>query len=188
MRGSALVLDAEDDLARTVKPRLIAAGADITRIGLGKIVDLSQGPAILEAEAKRRKDLRLVALSPIRKFIGHAEDRGNLGVRDALLPLLNWAEARRIAILGIAHPPKDKEHKEAFAGSSAFLELARAAFSVIPDPASKEPIIRRRPRLLVSAKANLASDQAMMRYRIEGVTVDGIETSKVVWLTEENGA
>jgi hypothetical protein len=180
--GAALVLEAEDDLARTVKPRLIAAGADTKRVGLGVTVDLTEGPDRLEAEWKRRKGLRLIVLSPIRKFLGKAEHRGNTGVRDVLAPVLSWAEQRRVALLGICHPPKGKENKEAFAGSAAILEVARAAYSVLADPASKEPIVKRKPRLMVSAKGNLGPDNLALRYRIESFkTKGGIETSRVIW-------
>lgn len=180
--GSALVLEAEDDIARTVKPRLIAAGANTRRVGLAKEIDLRKGAGPFEAEFKRRKGLKLIVLSPIRKFIGDAEYHGNSGVRDVLQPILAWAEERRVAILGICHPPKGKEAKEAFAGSTAFVEIARAAYSVIPDPASKEPIIKRRPRVLVSAKGNLGPDNLLLNYRIDGFTMpDGIETSRVIW-------
>lgn len=181
-KGSALVLEAEDDVERTVVPRLLAAGADLKRIGLGKVVDLSESIELLEAEARRRSDLRLVVLSPIRKFMGKAELHGNLGVRAVLDPLLAWAESRGVTILGIAHPEKGKEHKEAFAGSAAFLEVARAAYSVIPDPADKNPIIKQKRRLMVAAKNNLGSDDVTLRYTIEGVRVEEIETSAVSWL------
>jgi hypothetical protein len=75
-RGSALVMEAEDDAASVVVPRLLAAGADLKRVGVGKLIDVSEGVEALEAERKRRKDLRLVVLSPIRRFIGEAELRG----------------------------------------------------------------------------------------------------------------
>jgi hypothetical protein len=188
-RGSALVLEAEDDLARTVAPRLMAAGADMSRVSVGKVIDLSQGPAMLEAEWKRRKDLRLVVMSPIRKFVGKAEDHGNLGVRKVLQPILDWAEKRRVALVGIVHPLKGKEHKvDAFAGSPAFLEMARAALTLMPDPTSKEKIERRKPRILTHAKANIGRDDAVMKYLIEGVTIDGIETSRIVWRMEDEQA
>jgi len=182
-RGSALVLESEDDLERVITPRLIAAGADLRRVGLGKRIDLTAGIAALEAERKRRRDLRLVVLSPVREFFGEAvEARGNLAVREGMKPLLTWAETHSIAIVGIAHPPKGKEDKEAFAGSNAFLEVARAAYSVIPDPESEEPILKRRPRLLVSAKSNLSADDVRISYRIDGAMAGEIATSKVVWL------
>lgn len=180
--GAALVLEAEDDLARTVKPRLEAAGANTKRVGLGKTVDLTEGADRLDAEWKRRPGLRLIVLSPIRKFIGNSEHHGNTGVRDVLAPVLSWAEDRRVALLGICHPPKGKENKEAFAGSAAILEVARAAYSVIPDPDSKEKIVKRRPRVMVAAKGNLGPDNLSLRYRIDGfTTAGGIETSRVVW-------
>jgi putative DNA primase/helicase len=168
-----LVLEAEDDLARVVTPRLLAAGADLKRVSIGRVIDVSASIDALEAERRRRPDLRLVVLSPVRKFIGEAELRGNVATREALDPLLSWAEQHEIAVLGVIHPPKTK--LEAFSGSTAFLEIARAAFSILPDKKDKGL------RTLVSAKANLGPDQVSMAYRIGAATVQGIETSRVVW-------
>lgn len=179
--GSVLVLEGEDDLERTVMPRLLAAGADMKRIGLGKAVELRESADLLEEEARQRPDLRLVVLSPVRAFFGSAELHGNLGVRAALDPLLSWAESRRVAVLGIIHPEKGKEHKEAFAGSTAFVEVARAAFSLIPDPADKNPIVKQKRRLFVVAKNNLGADNVTLRYRLDGTAVNGVHTSRVVW-------
>lgn len=180
--GSALVLETEDDPASVIKPRLMAAGADLRKIGIGGRLDLSASVAQLEAQRQRRPDLRLVVLSPIREFFGEGtEAKGNLALREALKPLLAWARAHKVAVLGVAHPPKGKEEKEAFAGSAAFLEVARAAYSVIPDPDDDNPITKQRRRILVAAKGNLSPDNVTLPYRIEGAAVDGIETSRVVW-------
>jgi hypothetical protein len=164
-----------------VVPRLMAAGADLRRVAAGQLVDLSAGIDALAAEAKRQGHVRLIVLSPIRKFMGTAEDHGNLGVRGVLEPLLAWAEAERIAILGIAHPPGAKKNQPAFAGSQAYVEVARAAFSVIADPGDRNPVLKQRRRFLVAAKSNLSSDQGTMPYRIEGARIGRIETSRVVW-------
>ena len=185
--GSVLIFEEEDDAASVIKPRLMAAGADLRRVLIGREVDLSNGIGALVAEAKKLGGVRLVVLSPLRKMIGAAEDHGNTGVRKALAPLLQWAERDGIAILGIAHPPGDKEYKAAFAGSKAYFERARAAFSVLPDPTDRNPIVRHRRRIMVAAKANNAPDGEVMGYRIEGVTVSGIETSRVVWEPRKRG-
>lgn len=109
---------------------------------------------------------RPTPLTAAEMIAGDAEHHGNTGVRDVLAPTLAWAEHRRVSLLGICHPLKGQEHKESFAGSAAFLELAGAAYSIIPDPASDEPIVKRKPRIMVSAKANLAADNIALSYRI----------------------
>lgn len=180
-QGGALVFEAEDDAGSVIKPRLIAAGADLRRVGIGGGFDLSEGVGALVAETKRIGGVRLVVLSPLRTFFKAAEDHGNSGVRAALKPLLEWAATSGVSIVGITHPPSAKKYTQAFAGSQGYVEVARAAFSVLPDPDDDNPLIRLRRRVLVAAKANLAPDGEIMGFRIEGVEAGGIATSRVVW-------
>ena len=193
--GNALVFEVEDDAGSVVVPRLVAAGADIKRVALGGLVDLSDGGGAIIRTAKRvfgssagrgqtsaatGGGVRLVVLSPIRAFYKQAEDNGNVGVRRAMEPLLKWAAAEGVTVLGIGHPPKTG--RDPFAGSQAYVEVARAAYSTVYDPTDKNPHIKSRRRVLVNAKANLGPDTQILSYRIEGVTLpDGIETSRVVW-------
>ena len=123
--GGVLLFEEEDDDESVITPRLLAANAKLQRIAVGKGVDLSNGIDALVAEAKRLGRVRLVVLSPLRKMFGDAEHLGNNGVRRALEPLLNWSEAENIALLGIMHPPADKEYKAAFAGSKAGKRVTR---------------------------------------------------------------
>lgn len=178
--GRALIFEAEDDAASVVLPRLHAAGAEIKWCAIGSLCDLSGGIRTLTATAKKLGGVKLVVLSPIRAFFKAAEDHGNVGVRKALAPLLAWAAAERVTILGIGHPPKNG--RDPFAGSQAYVEVARAAYSTVYDPTDKNPHLKSRRRVLLSAKANLGPDTGVLGYRIEGVTLpDGIETSRVVW-------
>jgi len=187
--GNVLVFETEDDAASVVIPRLLAAGADMDRIAVGSAsFDLSGGIGALAAEAKRLGNVRLIVLSPFRRFLGNSENVGTLAVRDALAPLLTWATENRVAILGIAHPLKGKEHLPGFAGDPALVEVARAAWSIIPDPADRNPILKHRARVMVAAKANLAPDGLTLRYKIEGADVGGIATSRIVWQSGDNAA
>ena len=177
--GRALIMEAEDDAGSVVLPRLKAAGADIKKCAIGSLADLSGGIKTLTATAKKLGGVQLVVLSPIRAFFKAAEDHGNVGVRKALAPLLAWAEREGATIVGIGHPPKGR--RDPFAGSAAYVEVARAAWSVVSDPSDKNPIKKARGRVMVSEKCNLGPDVAALGYRIEGATIDGIETSKVIW-------
>lgn len=177
--GRALIMEAEDDAGSVVLPRLKASGADVKKCAIGSLADLSHGIKTLTATAKTLGGVRLVVLSPIRAFFKAAEDHGNVGVRKALAPLLKWAANNGVTIIGIGHPPKGR--RDPFAGSQAYVEVARAAWSVVSDPADKNPIKRARRRVMVAEKCNLAPDIAAIGYSIEGARVDDIETSKVIW-------
>ena len=158
--GSALVVEMEDDATRTTLPRLLAAGGDPRKVGIAAALDLSRGGlALLETERKRRGDLRLVVLSPVRRCVGDADASGNLAVRAALAPFARWLEEHRIACLAVLHPVKGQEDRpDVFSGSAAYLEVCRSALVAMPDPASRERDLRRRPRLLATAKGNLGPD------------------------------
>ena len=182
-RGSALVVEMEDDATRTTLPRLLAAGGDPRKVGIAAALDLSRGGlALLEAERKRRGDLRLVVLSPVRRCVGDADASGNLAVRAALAPFARWLEEHRIACLAVLHPVKGQEDKpDVFSGSAAYLEVCRSALVAMPDPASRERDLRRRPRVLATAKGNLGPDGLCLGYRIEDATAAGVATARVVW-------
>lgn len=172
--SNVLLFETEDTGSTTIVPRLMAAGADLSRVTIGEnVVSIAQ--VIREA---KRIDAALIVLSPIRRFLGEAQKYGNQAMRAALEPLMKYGRTT----LGIAHPTKADAQKPAFAGDSALLEVVRAAWAAIPDPDDNNPIIRQRNRVLVSAKSNLSDDTAMVRYRIEGATVNGVATSRIVWV------
>jgi hypothetical protein len=52
---------------------------------------------------------------------------------------------------------------------------------VSPDATDKEPDIKRKRRALMCAGINGAADDLRLFFRIKGVEVDGIETSRIVW-------
>lgn len=181
-RGAAILAETEDDPARVIMPRLMAAGADLARVKLCGQVNLSTGLDGLRKHADAIPDLRLVVLSPVLTFFGSGA-MDEVSMRAKIKPMLQWADERRIAIIGITHPPKGAKVNDEFAGSEVFYRAARGAWSAVIDPTDENPIIKAKRRMLVAAKNNIGDDTAMMPYRIEGVTLPGgIETSRVVFV------
>ena len=125
-RGSVILCETEDRPESALRPRLEAAGADLSRIAFGKHMDLSTGMNALAEQAERMQDLRLLVLSPVRTFFGPTSNDDNT-VRAKIRPLLEWAAARNIAVLGIIHPLKQGS-QDVFAGCDAFRRAARAAW------------------------------------------------------------
>lgn len=182
--GRALVIEGEDPVDTVTVPRLMAAGADLSRVTL-----VSQGDDLLTADhlqeaARGVEDLRLVVLSPIRKLILDNQ-AANTEVRRRLEPLIEWSRARGVGLIGVMHPVKGntRHRADALAGSPAYTELARAVHVAAIDEADPNPDELTRTRLLVSAKANLAPAGIRHAYRIETAYAGDIETSRVVWLT-----
>jgi putative DNA primase/helicase len=180
-RGSVIFCETEDRPSQTILPRLHAAGADVSKIEFGEHMDLSASMGMLAAQASTLPDLRLIVLSPVLTFFGKTSNDDNT-VRTKLRPLLEWAAARRIAVLGVIHPPKSGP-ANVFAGSDAYRRACRAAWQLVVDPNDPEPDERRKGRLMVAAKANNAPDTMRLAYRIEGVRLlpSGIVTSRIRW-------
>lgn len=179
-QASAIVLETEDDVAKVTKKRLIAAGTDMRRVMVhGQAIDLSQSVEVLENEAKRLGDLRLVVLSPVRMFFGENESSRQVDTRARLDALLRWAKARKVAILGIAHTAEGKKGQsgEDMAGPKAFAQRARAVHSAVIDTDDPEPEIKKKRRLLITAKANNSPDTLRLAYRIKASG----ESSRIVW-------
>ncbi len=174
--GGVLILTNEDDAEDTIKPRLMAAGADLRRVRvIDDIIDLREGIGPIVAAAARLGGVRLIIFDPLDGYVEGAAHT----VRAALTPLTTWAAATSTALIAIVHPPKGNDGKtmqEWFSGSTAFWRMARTAWFVTPDPANEDR------RLLLFAKGNVINDRRGHAYRFESVDLPGgVDTSRVVW-------
>lgn len=166
--GDVVMMIAEDDLATTVVPRLMAAGADLTRIHFLSITRDEHGdpvPFHLSDDSKRLlakcQDVNavLVVVDPLVSFLGsrrgHTVNTGNdMEVRKALGPLKDLAEHTRAAVVAIRHYRKGTAANamEAGGGSVAFAALVRVILAALPDPEEDR-------YLLAVAKNNLVQKQ-----------------------------
>ena len=186
-QGSVLMLSAEDDIADTVRPRLEAAGADLTRVhaidaagtpnsGLRRRIDLSSDIATLDALASRIGDVRLVVIDPLTAYVGRLDSSRQSTVRALLQPIAAFAARHDAAVLGITHLNKaGSGAMTRVAGSLAYVAAARAAYLVVPDGDGER-------RLMLPLKNNLGDDRAGLAFRIARRTLaGGIESSAVAW-------
>ncbi len=177
---SIILCETEDRPESALRPRLEAAGADLSWIAFGRQMDLSTGMDALAEQAERMPDLRLLVLSPVLTFFGPTSNDDNT-VRAKIRQPLEWAAAGNVAVRGIIHPLKQR-WQDVFAGCDAFCRAARAARRCVIDPADDEPLEKRKRRLIIAAKVNNAADDLRLAYRIEGVDLaGGIATSRVVF-------
>jgi putative DNA primase/helicase len=193
MGGSVIILAAEDDVADTLKPRLVAAGADPERIFVIRSVrsdDLSRRTFSLqadlprlEAEIEARGDCRLVIIDPVSSYLGKVDSHKNAEVRMVLEPLGEMAARMRMAVICNNHLSKGTggaNHR--IIGSVAFVNQARAAFIVAPDAENEGRV------LLMPSKMNIAPMKHGLAYRIESllIRVDDTEilTSRISWESE----
>lgn len=192
--GSALIWSGEDSPADTLVPRLIAAGADLTKVRfVGSVTDGS-GPRpfdpaqdffALQASAAEIPDLAIVLVDPIVSAIAGDGHKGN-DVRRGLQPLVNFAHQLGCAVLGISHFSKGtagRDPVERVTGSIAFGALARVVLAT-----AKLPEADGGGRILVRAKSNLGPDGGGFRYGIAPVEIiGGIQTTRPEWLAPLEG-
>lgn len=177
-RGSVLFITAEDDPHDTIRPRLDAHRADVSRVHLlaGSVVREPDGQesemmfslqdvATLEAAVEAVPDCRLIVVDPIGSFLGGRTDahRDN-EVRGVLAPVAMAAERSGAAVLIVAHRRKSAggSADDMALGSRAFTGLARAVWHLSRDPDDAPR------RLWLPGKNNLAAEPDGLAFRILG--------------------
>jgi hypothetical protein len=185
------MLSAEDDAADTIRPRLEAAGADLSRvfvlraIRVGTSGDTTERPFSLGSDLPRLRDMlaaigdvALVIVDPISAYLGNVDSHRNSEVRALLHPLSQLAGEHKAAILCVSHLNKggNKDALHRVTGSLAFVAAARAAFVVVKD----RDVADR--RLFLPLKNNIGNDQSGLAFAVVlHRLANGIETSRVQW-------
>jgi len=176
-----LILSAEDDAETTIKPRLMASGADLSLVHIASDIALPGDEHAL-VEAVQARGVRLIVLDPLVAFLGTRVDaHKDQSVRVALAPLAKLAQENGLAILAILHVNRrdTSDSSARFSGSPAFRNAARSALVFGADPA--DPDGREGPnRVLAQNKANLSRPGLRsVACRIESATVEGIDTARI---------
>jgi hypothetical protein len=175
---SVLYAAVEDSWAHTLIPRLMAAEADLSRIGRFEVHTESDDVATLSLphdnqlleDAIREHNIALVVLDPLLSLISDRIDtHRERNVREALDPLAKIADRTRAVILGIAHWNKGSgsDISARITGSGAFKNVPRAIFGFGRDAESAD-----RTCVLTQSKNSLGrSNLPSIRYRIESATI-----------------
>jgi hypothetical protein len=172
--GSVVLLSAEDDPARTIVPRLMAAGADLSRVHILEAVFLSDGTEALpslrsdvdaiEAAITSLGDCRLVIIDPVSAYLGGTDDHKNAELRGLLSPLKGVAERTGAAVVLVTHLNKSAgtNGKHRVTGSIAYVGACRANFLFARD--RDDPAGRR--VFMLANGCNLAGDVPTLAYQI----------------------
>jgi len=161
--GNVILLTAEDDINDTVIPRLMAAGADLKRVHIIKMMREAgkerMCSLITDLHALRQKvvevgNVKMVLIDPISAYlgIGEIDSFRATDVRAVLGPLKTFAEELRTSILGILHFNKKIDVTNIMlrvSDSLAYTAASRHVYAVIND----EDNFR---KLFVKGKNNIA--------------------------------
>jgi hypothetical protein len=195
--GNVIIFNAEDGADDTVVPRLMAAGADMSRVHIVSAVqegskgrrafNLQADLALLERKIAEIGDVALVIIDPISSYMGKTDSHKNAEVRGALEPVSEMSERLQVAILSITHFSKSGANTNTkalhrFIGSIAFVGAPRAAFVVVEDTDREDRI------LFLHAKNNVAREPQGLAYRLVqrlvGDAGQEIVASYVAWESE----
>lgn len=130
-----LFLTAEDGLRDTLVPRLMAAGADRSKIHFltgtkiegtddESLFDLSRDIAALRAVLKENPNIRILIIDPLTAYLGATKAKENSEVRRVLAPLVKLIEETNV--LAIAN-----NHLNKSAGKALYRVLDSIAFVAV---------------------------------------------------------
>lgn len=163
----------EDGVADTIKPRLIAAGADCNKVAFldedlesVSLEDQQLKQAIQEFNAK------LLVIDPIQAYLGDNDLSNVSGMRRILRQLGSWAAEYNCAIVLVGHLNKKRSSNDLYR-SLGSIDLIAAARSVIQ-----------------IERVGSNGEVAVMRHVKSSLTAKGcdlffsIDNSRLVWVSE----
>ena len=170
------MVSAEDDPGDTIRPRLDAAGADVSRVHVLTMVseldrdgnprersfNLAKDIPGLDDLLRQTPECRLVTIDPVSAYLGGTDSHNNADIRALLTPLAAMASKHKVAIVCVTHLNKSQQANALYraSGSLAFVAAARAAYSVTKDPDDPDR------RLILPLKNNLGDDRTGFAYTI----------------------
>jgi hypothetical protein len=178
--ADVLMLTAEDSVAHTVLPRLIAAGADLDRVAFAEVKqDGIEASMVFPEDVERLRELiashqaRLVIVDPLMAHLsGTINSWKDQNVRLALAPLHRLADETGAALLVVAHLSKGSgsEPLHRLGGSIGIAAAARSVLLLARDPDDPDRD-QGAQRVLAHVKSNLSSLAPSLGYQIEEVVV-----------------
>lgn len=169
--ADVVLMTAEDGLSDTIVPRLIAAGADLSRItalttvrrkGKECFPTLLRDVDLIESVVRQR-NAKLVFIDPLGAFLIGSDAHKDSDIRQALAPVASMAERTGAAVLFVAHLNKASGLSAIYRGNGSIgiVGAARTVFLVAKKPGEPDK------RVLAGVKNNLAPMPPTLAFRIE---------------------
>ncbi len=169
--GEVLLLNYEDGLADTVRPRADLLGVQVRRVtfiegtlddtGRQRQFQLQDIPK-LDRVLQRQRGIKLLIVDPVLSLMGGDVDAARDNeVRAALHPLTELAARYQVAVLGIMHLRKGEASKALYriANSVAFGGMARSVLLVAEEADTKR-------RAVAHIKCNLGQLRDPVEFRV----------------------
>ena len=155
---------AEDGMGDTIKPRLVEAGADLSRV---MVIDDSEEVLTLSDDriekAVRQNHVRLVIIDPVQAFIGADVDMKRANeVRPVFRKLGMIAEKTSCAIVLIGHLNKSSGTQSTYRGLGSIDIMAAVRSLIFIGKVRKDPTTR----VLIHEKSSLAPPGETMAFKL----------------------
>ena len=154
----------EDGMGDTIKPRLVEAGADLSRV---MVIDDSEEVLTLSDDriekAVRQNHVRLVIIDPVQAFIGADVDINRANeVRPVFRKLGMIAEKTSCAIVLIGHLNKSSGTQSTYRGLGSIDIMAAVRSLIFIGKVRKDPTTR----VLIHEKSSLAPPGETMAFKL----------------------
>jgi hypothetical protein len=172
----------EDSIAATIKPRLMAAGANMDNIIVLKgIAEATKGEKRLDRQLRLQQDIFvlkqalrqnpgivLLALDPVGGYFGEADPNKDKEIRPLLEMVSRACAQTGVAFVGVIHHNKrnDLDVLQRILGASAVAGVCRSAWNFSRDPQDKD-LFR-----MARVKGNLSKKRKGLRFRLEDAEVE----------------
>ena len=155
---------AEDGMGDTIKPRLVEAGADLSRV---MVIDDSEEVLTLSDDriekAVRQNHVRLVIIDPVQAFVGADVDMNRANeVRPVFRKLGMIAEKTSCAIVLIGHLNKSSGTQSTYRGLGSIDIMAAVRSLIFIGKVRKDPTTR----VLIHEKSSLAPPGETMAFKL----------------------
>ena len=189
----SLILTAEDGLRDTLIPRLIAAGADLTKIhfltgtkvestGDEGLFDLARDMAVLRAVLTENPNIRILIIDPLTAYLGATKAKENSEVRRVLAPLVKLIEETGVLAIGNNHLNKGAgKALYRVLDSIAFVAVGRTLHLVIKDADNHEN------RKFICDKTNIGSKPLGLTYIVQKTWIKAPQTGEEIETCLERG-
>ncbi len=193
-----LLVTLEDHIGAVVRPRLEAAGADLTRVHFLGVQDQGQEELLtfpddlpMIEKAVEHLQPRLLIVDPIVATLSKATDaHKDQSVRRALAPLAAYAERAGVAVCAVMHLTKQEADSllHRVSGSVGFGGAARAVLGFLRDPDDADGEVGY-DRLLLPVKCNWGRYPKTLRCQIKSASIqtkDGPSSQSLLEIVGES--
>lgn len=168
VKGGVILLVGEDSIAKTVQPRLKAAGADLTRIAVLPTSVTIPDDLLVVKEAGRKVKAKLFVIDPLMAFLG-PNANADQAVRKALTPLAEFADTTNMAVLMVRHLNKSGGLHALYRGSGSIGIVAATRSALLVAKAPHDADLR----VLCQLKNNLGPDAPSLLFE-PVITKEGV--------------